>query len=333
MQPDFDKDLFLNLTAKKLSGNAGPEDLQVLAYLLNEHPEARQEYAKLEATWHLAGEEFVPEDAEIQSYDAQQAWKKVKDNLHQTKVVPLSNKSGMPMKTWLSIAAGIALVLTIGYWFLLKRGDQLNMVSGSTLAQIEYYDGSTISLDTDGELSYNPEPNQKERRFMQTKGSVYYAVEKNPEKPFVVSTSLAEVTVLGTRFMIEISADSLVLAVEEGKVQIVPTNSREAAIVSAGEARVVSADGKSTSKPYSPNALSWANRQLRFANTPLSEVVKDLEAMYRVEISLDSSLHTCKLTGSFRKKSLEEVLESIAETLDLDVRKTGNRFIISGKGC
>jgi ferric-dicitrate binding protein FerR (iron transport regulator) len=257
----------------------------------------------------------------------------VKSKRYQTKVVPLNTQTAIPLKTWLSVAAGIALVLTLGYLLLWKSSEQLSVVSGSTLAQIEYYDGSAISLDADAELSYNPKPHKKERRFIQTKGMVYYAVEKNPDKPFVVSTSLAEITVLGTKFMVGLSTDSVVLSVEEGRVKIVPTNNKEAAIVSAGETWVVSSDGKSESKPYSPNAMSWANRQLQFANTPLGEVVKDLEAMYRVEISLDSSLHTCKLTGSFRKKSLEKVLESIAETLDLEVRKSGNRYVIKGKGC
>ncbi len=333
MQSGFDKELFLSLVAKRLSGNADPVEIKDLESMLQQFPEANSEFEKLIATWNLVGEGFEPEEHESASYNDRMAWQKVSQKLNRPKVVALDTKTRQLNIVWLSVAASILVMLSVGYLVFWNKENAFTTVSGQEVSQINYYDGSTIRLNSDAELSFFSDSTSEIRQFKQSKGAAYYAVAKNQEKPFVVSCNLAEITVLGTQFLVDIYEDSLALSVVEGRVRLKPTFSRETQVVSAGEKWVVTRSGSSMGRIYFPNALAWANKQLKFSNTPLDEVVKDIEQLYTVVIELEPQLKTCKLSGSFSKKSLEEVLDAIAETLELEVIKTDNSYKISGKGC
>jgi hypothetical protein len=78
-------------------------------------------------------------------------------------------------------------------------------------------DGSLVSLSSGSRMQFDF---SAQRRIVSLqRGKAQFTVAKDPGRPFVVSTSLADVTALGTRFTVAVDT-GLVVDVYEGAVQI-----------------------------------------------------------------------------------------------------------------
>ncbi|MCS2372210.1 DUF4974 domain-containing protein [Phocaeicola vulgatus] len=68
-----------------------------------------------------------------------------------------------------------------------------------------------------------------------------------------------------------------------------------------------------------PNPIAWTNGTFIYDETPVDVVLKELSSFYNVELQptgIDK-----KITGKFKTKSLEDILEIIEESLDVKIRK------------
>ena len=66
-----------------------------------------------------------------------------------------------------------------------------------------------------------------------------------------------------------------------------------------------------------PNNLSWKTKQLRFNDTPLEKVIRDLNEYCQVEIINKVDSPDSRLTATFNDLPLDEVLMVINQTLDI----------------
>lgn len=65
------------------------------------------------------------------------------------------------------------------------------------------------------------------------------------------------------------------------------------------------------------NYLAWETGELRFNNTPVEKVIEDLSEYYGAPVRSRSMLRGEKLTATFERMPLEDVLLIINQTLDL----------------
>jgi ferric-dicitrate binding protein FerR (iron transport regulator) len=80
--------------------------------------------------------------------------------------------------------------------------------------------------------------------------------------------------------------------------------------------------------------MAWKTHVLVFENETLAQVVRTLQNVYQIPVKLaEPALSECRVTASFDNQSLESVLLVIKETLDLQIKQTGNVIEISGNGC
>jgi ferric-dicitrate binding protein FerR (iron transport regulator) len=78
-----------------------------------------------------------------------------------------------------------------------------------------------------------------------------------------------------------------------------------------------------------PNTKSWISGEFSFDHAPLTEVVKQLNTYYPKEIVLGSeAAQTKELTAKFSNQSLEEVIEIIVLTCDLQSEFTESRVVL-----
>ena len=81
------------------------------------------------------------------------------------------------------------------------------------------------------------------------------------------------------------------------------------------------------------NDISWKTRIMRFDNTPLSEVIDILSNTYHIDITISEEVNDCAIPVEFNNEDLASVLKILKSTLDLTIRKDGNKLFISGSGC
>jgi ferric-dicitrate binding protein FerR (iron transport regulator) len=82
------------------------------------------------------------------------------------------------------------------------------------------------------------------------------------------------------------------------------------------------------------NYMAWKTKKLVFSDQPLSNIVDQLNKVYHANISVsEPNLGDCRMTATFDHQELDAVLKVVEATLDVDIHKKGNTFVISGQGC
>ena len=70
------------------------------------------------------------------------------------------------------------------------------------------------------------------------------------------------------------------------------------------------------------------NRELILEQTPLYEILDRLQRWYNLSIELPSPIYnSIKITGTFKKKSIEDILEAIGLMINLNVKREKNTVI------
>lgn len=228
-----------------------------------------------------------------------------------------------------AMAAMFMLVLLIGQFFM---GDMLERPE----IALEYFhtdigekrevvlkDGSRMVLNTKSTVVTKFGGDQ--RLVELTEGEVFFDVVKDRERPFLVCASSGEIRVVGTAFNVLNRGKEVSVGVIRGRVQVRKTGGREyepngRVILEAGQGASYSEWGQ-IEKPgirRADEVLSWQREKLFFHSEPLSEVLRQLEDYYPVHFILeDSSIAGQRLTGTFRNRSLDEILDSILAAFDL----------------
>ncbi len=135
-------------------------------------------------------------------------------------------------------------------------------------------------------LRYDVKKYGKERRVVEMTGKAFFPGEEERGAPFSVHTAMTEVTVLGTSFQVSEQPDMTEVDVVTGKVRFAAGKEPEPVILTAGMSASYSNEKKEIDilKEENPNNLSWKTKQLRFNDTPLEKVIRDLNEYYQVEI-------------------------------------------------
>ncbi len=271
------------------------------------------------------------------------AWAKVQQAIDgsEPKVVELNQQS--TNFSWLKYAAAIVVSVGLGWWFV--KGDYFNSNDASTfvsyapvdsLRELNLPDGSLVSMKAGASLAYQEEGQLRKVSF---EGDGYFEIERDTTKPFVIEVGDAVVSVLGTSFYINsISKEEVEVSVNSGKVKlshIQPEKSSDYVLLEKGEKGKV----KDRKKPLKEtletlNFLSWRSHKFRFKNTRLENVFQDLEDYYQVSFIVENqALLECRLSGKFYKQTLDELLDMLGMTFELEINRDQNKVTVQGEGC
>lgn len=237
------------------------------------------------------------------------------------------------LQPWYFAAAAAAAILA--FVFIVFPGKQpvqpaaqayYYSAAGTARQGVTLPDSSFVLLESGAELRL-ADGFGKNGRTMYLRGTAYFQVAKNHLQPFSVQAGPYTVTALGTAFRLTSANSVLQVYLEEGRVKVEETKNGATALVAILEPgdrldlRAAAAAGKapapvrSTFKPAELKA--WKASEIVFDNTPLRDVVKQLEACYGISISIDSaSLRKETFSGRFRNDALPAVLEVLCFTLN-----------------
>lgn len=214
-------------------------------------------------------------------------------------------------------------------------------------------DSSKIVLHSNSSLEYN---SGFEKREVFLNGEAYFEVEHNDEHPFMVFVEDTYIKVLGTEFVVSEHADTerVKVAVKSGRVelgssiyeegssiidQLVDSDDQEEPQsqkdkpIEIFDNQVGVKDKNST--PFITDSVQyeevfdWVDGKMIFQNTPMPQVVSELENRFAVQIVLkDQQLKEKKFTSSFDDETLDEILKVITLSFDVSYEKEGNKIFI-----
>jgi len=231
----------------------------------------------------------------------------------------------------LRIAAAILIVGIIS-WFtypLIYKNSQLLTVQtrDSTLRQT-LPDGSIVWLNKNSVISY-PDKFAGNIRSVRLIGEAFFEVKPNKEKAFVISVNDIAVKVVGTAFNIKNHGDETTVIVKSGVVDV--AKNKEHIELSAGEKVRVYPEMSGLLKETSNGRLYdyYFSNELVCDGTPLSELVEILNEKFESDIIiLRHSLKEQPLTTVFHDESLDQILEVIAATFNINVEYQGKKILL-----
>ena len=242
----------------------------------------------------------------------------------------------------LSMAAAILLpvfaILTFYFYQENVRTTSDEMIVSTGVgerANITLPDGTTVTLNAESALTYQPNRFNKEERQIHFDGEGYFQVARNEDCPFRIDATGLKVEVLGTTFNLDAHREAATaeLSLEEGSVSFLSTKTGESVIVEPNQQVILNQkDGLLTViKPENIQyASAWKRGEISFENIPFEEVIQTMEENYHVDIEIDSALQNLDLfTGTLPVTDLHEALLIIGKVYGLNAHIDGNRITLS----
>lgn len=175
-------------------------------------------------------------------------------------------------------------------------------------------DGSQITLAPESRLHVSPGYGRG-ARSVTLEGEGAFIPMHDPKHPFIVRTAQAATQDIGTTFDVSAypGAGATRVVVAEGRVDV------RGVSLEAGQLAVVEKQGAPTvvRLAHPDRYFAWKTGQLVFDATPAPEVFATVSRWYDVDVRiLDSTLAVRHVTATYTDAPLDEVLTSLAATLD-----------------
>ena len=232
-----------------------------------------------------------------------------------------------------ALAACCALFLAIAtvvyYDDAVDRLRSDHMAAVGERLPVELEDGSRVTLNSDSAITFDVDGDSRRVRLL--RGEAWFEVAAEPDRPFVVETPLGSVRVTGTSFNLRLQEDRATVSLVEGSLMLHPSDaeSTELEILPSQQASLLPT-GVSEATPFDETALmAWLRGQLVFYDTPLGDVVAELNR-YRdgYILVVNSDLERLRVSGVFRTDDPNAALSVIANTLPVSVDRLTNYLVL-----
>jgi ferric-dicitrate binding protein FerR (iron transport regulator) len=197
---------------------------------------------------------------------------------------------------------------------------------------IDLADGTQVMLGATSTLRMGAGFGESTREVF-LEGQAFLRVRHDSTRPFVVNAGGTRATDLGTAFEVRAYPNEGVrVAVTEGMVEVRrDTGMLDSAVLQPGDVAELPESGATVVRRQQnvERLLGWTRGELVFEDTPLSEVARDLERWYDVQVRIDdTAVGALHLSTQFRiGESLDVILEVIEGTLSsrgVRAERTGN---------
>lgn len=279
------------------------------------------DFTELKEIWDVAGKR----DA-IKIPNKEQEWNKIESLLNEEH----SKGKSISLSFISKIAASIVFLLSIGALvYTTSLGKQVYQ-SQQTSEVIELPDGSEIILNKNSELVVKSFFNTFSRNVT-LNGEAYFKVNK-AKHPFIISTSISQIKVVGTEFNVKARPKKVELAVNEGIVDFSNINKVD------NEIRVIGgylSTCKENEAPVEPQKIKfgdypgWRHGKLHFQDNSLTEICDELEFIYNIEIEIiTDSIKENIVSGTLEGSDTDEIIKILCSLIQQEYKVEQGKYVI-----
>lgn len=205
-------------------------------------------------------------------------------------------------------------------------------------------DGSIAHLNTNSMMEVEYSGDARIIRLL--RGEAMFDVIHDIARPFIVYAGDQEVKAIGTKFIVRINSENIVVMVTDGQIQLsrrsqgrdfikLNNEQQEVILVNKGEElRVADNNSVATSKAIEmqddelKRKLSWLKGQLVFDNEPLEKVIQEISRYVPDHIVIeDPDLRDIRISGRFEIGDTDALLEAIEVSFGIQVSHIDDEFI------
>ncbi|GAA0888027.1 FecR family protein [Rhodanobacter soli] len=238
----------------------------------------------------------------------------------------------------LATAAVLALVVSLALgWRHYTAVEQASFRTAiGDLQEVPLADGSTATLSSDSRILVTL--SHGERHVDLQQGEAFFAVAKDPARPFVVSIGGRRVTAVGTRFSVRRDLADLRVVVTEGLVRLesdrLPGGHRQpTTLLPAGSVALASDAGvvvHSGSVQQAEEYLSWRSGFVSFHDTPLATAAAEFNRYNTRKIVIgDANVGAMRVGGNFRWSNTDAFVRLLAQGFPIRARQQGGNIVLT----
>ncbi|HEY8917192.1 MAG TPA: FecR domain-containing protein [Chitinophaga sp.] len=357
------KERITQLIARKLSGEASPEEIKELDALLKEYPEDAYLLSILTDYWPTPIPAMAGEDAASEAH-----FRHILDaaaGRTEEDTAPVYKSRPHYLRILLTTAAVLAGLIFFAWLYVKQFRSQpaVPLVSRiETIAKpgaksrLLLPDGSVVWLNSGSRISY-PANFTDSLREVELEGEAYFDVAKNSGHPFMVHTRDIIIKVLGTAFNVKCYPEDnkTEATLVRGLVQVSKTGDgpQEALLLHPHEKLVVSRAPESVDANTSPASISavpdnmivkhlkesaadtamvetaWVYNKLVFDGEDFPEIAAEMERWYNVKITIhDPAVARYRFHAKFENETITEVLSALQLSLPFTFKINNNEVNI-----
>ena len=235
------------------------------------------------------------------------------------------------------IAAAAALVLATGHIVRQQTVDALShdMMSLETRpgerAQVTLSDGTTVLLNADSRIEY-PVTFQGDERHVKILGEALFKVRHDEAHPFVVSTFVSDIRVLGTTFNVLADPQERLFSTTlmEGSVRVQRLGDpSDVHLMRPGDVVTLVGGRLQKGVQEDPAALCWLDGLVNLNAPSFAALMKRFEKAFGVSIVLKANPSIEGLSGEIRiSGGVEHALKVLQHVVDFDYRIYEDNILI-----
>lgn len=227
----------------------------------------------------------------------------------------------MPSRRVAAAAVAAAVVAAVGIWPMASQGDVYRTGLGERRV-ITLVDGSVVTLDAMSKVSVRY--SKGARRLVLKQGQARFDVAKDPSRPFTVTARDRNVVATGTAFNIDMVDPQVKVTLIEGRVLILPTETRlpiaqparnaKPVELHAGQAYVAASSARAPAVQVADlkQATAWQEGKLMFDREPLGEAVERVNRYSERKITVaDARAAAEPVSGVFNAGDMNAFLEAV----------------------
>jgi transmembrane sensor len=351
------QDLFWNLLAKKLSGEASEEEIKELTQLVKANPELCYSAQNIADLWKIKPIE--------KKQVSEKAFQKLLTAIDKSTDPSQESNDVHPEKTskrkayWPVFVAVFFMLVVAVILFFFNQPKQASSIANNQLQEIYTRpgtrtkvllpDSTVVWLNAGSKLTYTQPFGVIDRKVTLT-GEGYFDVVKN-KKPFIIYTNGALIKVLGTVFNVRSypAEKKIETSLVHGRVEIIMEKDPENKyVLKPDEKLTLNTDLPSPKKPGTQvqkviavrstlnhidektiAETSWIENKLVFDNESFEEVARRMERWYGITIEFkNEKLKGEHFTGTFEKETVWQALEAIKFSTPFHYQTLKNNVIL-----
>lgn len=241
----------------------------------------------------------------------EQVWQSILEKMDEQSNVKIVSISRIIMR----VAASIVVLIAVGGATWIWGFNEVTVYSpkGQHVSCL-LPDSSSIQLNADTRISYNKVLWIMNRKVY-INGEALFKVRRG--KKFDVIADLATTSVLGTTFDVYARNGKVKVSCIEGRVSVKSNSSDSKVVLTAG--LHTQTKFKSMTAPVQAikhDEVAWTFGEFYFSNTPLSEVIREIERQFNVEV-ISNCTDKRFYTGYFNNKDLNDALRLVCVPMEM----------------
>ena len=289
---------------------------------LMQNPSHQQEYASISQAWNG-----------IDSMDELKKLAHAKHTIHVSK----KNKRVKAIKQAMRVISASFVFAIVGaishqQYHQWQAAPTLQMTRQSQTGQIitqALEDGSEVMLNANSQIQVTYYRHQRHIDLL--KGEAIFNVQKDPNRPFIVETNSAKISVLGTRFAVNKLSKLVRVSVDHGKVKVESKENASQLILQNGQvAEILSGQAVQKKSTSAADYFKFAQGAVVFNQADITEIAEVI-SRYRQKPVAVSGNTPDKISAVFAVKDTETFINTLPKIANITIKQHANNTVLQAK--